>query len=230
LETEPSETEPSGSERGAPGQADEPSALPDLRGLPVAEPVPVVGKVRVSPESQYEGRRMLGIGLLVLSGTTGILTAGICLARNLPKLRRTLVRSAGRRAGRAEDGYYYGSYAPPAGPVDYANLREPESKSFESAQIEPAQDPPGEPKHADVRGDVPGEHQEILAAAPAREDLPVKTAKKDNRDEPDERHDEPGTRSLRGAFLSVVSDPDPPPEGADKAPAEVWRRGVGGGG
>lgn len=167
---------------------------------------------------------MLGLGLLVLSGTTGILTAGICL-----------VRSAGRRAGRAEDGYYDGyydgSYAPPAGPVDYyANLREPESKSFESAQIEPAQDPPGEPKHADVRGDVPGEYQEILAAAPAREDLPVKTAKNDNRDEPDERHDEPGTRSLRGAFLKVVSEPDPPPEGADKAPAEVWRRGVGGGG
>ena len=221
LETEPSKTDTSGSERGVPGQADEPSALPDLLGLPVAEPVPVVGKVRVSPESRYEGRRMLGLGLLVLSGTLGILTAGVCLAQNLPRLRRTLGASAERRAGRA--------YAPPAGPIVDANLPKPESKSFESAQIKPAQDPPGEPKNADVRADVPGEHQELLSAAPAREDLPVKTARKDNRDELDERHDEPGTRSLRGAFLSVVSDPDPPPEEADKAPAEVWRRVVGGG-
>jgi hypothetical protein len=210
LETEPSETEPSGSERGAPGQADEPSALPDLLGLPVAEPVPVVGKVRVSPESQYEGRRMLGFGLLVLSVAGGLLAVGILAAQNLPKLRRESHRRY----------LYRASYAFPKDPGSYENPSSLVPKSLALAHG------PHRPEHADLQE----EKEPPPPVSIPREDVPETLDEEENREPLLGPRDEPGTRTPRAASLRyawLAGDFEPYSERSEDAPLEDKKHALG---
>ncbi len=232
AEPEPEEPEPAEPERAYPEQINELSALPGLPELPAGEAVSTVKSV-VSPESQYpqyDGRRLLGTVIFVLSIGLGILTAFLVALNLLPNLRHVFARPlAGlltRRSVRETERNYSWNYVLTGGPDDHA---EPAREfgdprwSFEEQNRQPTA---AEEEEEEEKQESPRELLQPETAARPPWGLPLRalSAPKPDPERPEDDEDAPleDKRSFQ-----VVSIPGPHRERSEDGPPEDKKRALG---